>query len=185
MSLFKKTKDSNELSDNQNAISKNCLSVSIENLRKVEFLHSKNVKYIIQQFSSEKIKVDIDNANIQFHETIEAKIDLSFIVKTILAEGIKKVENIHFNKEISFENNTNVEAYGDKEFAIIIESEQGILSHLWIAGNTDKSKLRRKLQNVFINFGNKFDLFVIHRIMPRFFFLYGPDDVIEFIRYCC
>jgi len=157
------------------------LKITDKEIRMIEFLHSNNVPYVIEKTGLTKIA----DKGSKFQHTINSKISYDKIAQLIENEGIKKYENIIAEEGVIIPDIRTMKAYGDNQFAIIIETSNHFVNHIWLTGKVKDKLSTYQLLNTFIKFGNELDLFVVNWYKPWFYFLYSEDDVKDFVYRCC
>lgn len=161
-----------------------------QRFRKIELIHYKNGQFIIEEIALHKFNTVDTNINysnkadqtILPNETKLFNFSLPVFEKIFKEEDFKRLEYFIKTDFGSIKCTENMVAFGFNECAIVLEVDGDTIIHIWLAGKTNNEKYKKKLKQILLILGNKFDLFGMNWISMRYFFLFSPDDVNDFIR---
>jgi len=191
MKLLKRIFGSPKIESNNEAITI-LPGVLNKSFREIELIHYSNCIFLLANIYANKstnsvispdYNVLLNSDKILPLEMIDCKIKFSRIENIITGYGMKYIN--FFNKE-GFGMilcNDYLKAFGNKEIAIVCESENDFIKHIWVSGKTNSEKQKIILQSIFLSFGVELDLVAVQWLHKRYFFLFSPDDVKDFIRH--
>ena len=167
-------------------------NINTRSFRAIELIHYSNCTFLLDNIYTKEI--DNTAVNNKYHallegneplpfETISCKIEFFKIKKIIKENGLKSINTFIKEGYGTIACNENMRVFGNSRFAIVCEIEEGYIKHLWVTGKELSNSIKTDLERIFISFGVKLDLMAIQWLNKRYFFLYSPDYVKEFIRH--
>jgi len=160
--------------------------------RAVELIHYSNVAFLLNIIYTKSLgdndaeskyqKLLQGDINLPL-ELIDCKIDFARVDKIIRGYGLSSVNTFYKEGLGTITSNEEIRAFGNKDYAVICETEKDIIKHIWFTGKSSSDKHKTILERISVTIGVELDLVAIQWLPRRYFFLFSPDDAKDFVRH--
>ena len=192
--MFNKLRESFNQREEENKY-KNMLHLSVKDYLNVELLHKDNGQFILDEIKrlqnlplqegSVRQTVDKNNRFAEPVTTLSLNKKFLPIEKLMKEVGLKKVDQIFQEGVGVLPTDTNLIGFGNNKSAIICEVQDNNLKHIWITGKLDSNSMRERLGSALVKLGVYHDFIAVNWHKLKYYYLYSPDDVSEFMRSSC
>lgn len=158
----------------------------------IELLPQENIEFVkaetirINDFGQEHFDgkgfSDITPIGEKPFKTAAKLIDISEITKIMVNVGLEKITRLWSQGVGYFESTEAPFAFGSSKIAIICETQNHLLTDIWITGHANTSDEQQALVNALLELGQTYNLIAVNWYSCEYFHLIERSSVEEFVE---